>query len=58
MIHTERFTPIQDVLDIYDPNRLWYNIPNFNGYEISNDNYIRSMKHYMKYPYGILIKKV
>lgn len=52
------FTPIEDVLDVFDTNRLWYYIPGFRGYEISNDNIIRSMKHYRAYPYGILIKPV
>lgn len=50
------FTLVEEVLDIYDGNRCWYYIPGFNGYEISNDGYIRSMKHYKKYPYGLLIK--
>ena len=48
-------TRIEDVLDIYDQNRLWYNIPSYNGYQLSNDNIVRSMKHYKKYPYGILL---
>jgi hypothetical protein len=55
---TRRFIPIESVLDIYDTNRYWMYLPGFNGYEISNDGYVRSMKHYMKYPYGILIQKV
>lgn len=42
-------------MNIYD-DRLWYYIPGFNGYEVSNDGYVRSMKHWRKYPYGILIK--
>ena len=52
------FTPIEDILDIFDYNRIWYYIPGFTGYEVSNDNIVRSMKHYRKYPYGILIKPV
>ena len=52
------FTAIENVLDIYDPNRWWYYIPGFNGYEVSNDGYVRSMKHYIKYPYGIMITPV
>lgn len=47
--------PIEDVLNIYD-DRLWYYIPGFNGYEISNDGYVRSMKHYRQFPFGIMIK--
>jgi hypothetical protein len=53
-----KFTPIESVLDIYDTNRYWMYIPGFNGYEVSNDGIIRSMKHFVKYPYGILIQKV
>jgi hypothetical protein len=49
-----KFTPVESVLDIND-DRLWYYIPSCNGYEVSNDNYIRSMKHYRSYPFGILI---
>ena len=47
---------VEDILDIHDTNRVWYYIPNFNGYELSSDNFIRSMKHYKKYPYGMLIQ--
>lgn len=52
-----RFIPVENILSIYD-NRIWLLIPNFNGYEVSNDGYIRSMKHFDKYPYGILIQPV
>lgn len=58
MIHSRRFIAVEDVLDIFDNNRYWYYIPNFNGYEVSNDGYLRSMKHFRKYPYGIIIKPV
>lgn len=58
MVHKKRFIPIEDVLNIFDENRLWYYIPSFNGYEVSNDGYLRSMKHYRKYPYGIIIQPV
>lgn len=53
-----RFTPIEDVLNIFDESRYWLYIPGFNGYEVSNDGYVRSMKHFRKYPCGILIKAV
>lgn len=53
-----QFTPIEDVLNIFDNTRYWLYIPGFNGYEVSNDGYVRSMKHYVKYPCGILIKPV
>lgn len=49
-------TRIEDVLDIYDQNRLWYGIPGYNGYQVSTDNIVRSMKHYKKYPFGILLR--
>ena len=39
-----------------DNNRVWYYIEGYNGYELSNDGYLRSMKHYKKYPYGILLR--
>ena len=51
-----KFTPIQCILNIYDTNRVWLAIPGYNGYEISNDNIVRSMKHFKKYPYGIQIQ--
>lgn len=57
MKHRRKFTGVDSVLNIYD-NRLWYYIPGFNGYEVSNDCYVRSMKHYLRYPYGILITPV
>lgn len=50
-----KFTLVENVLDINAP-RLWYYIPGFNGYEVSDDKYIRSMKHYKKYPFGLLIQ--
>ena len=52
----EKFIALESVLDIYDTRRVWYYIPGFNGYELSNDGYIRSLKHYKRYPFGILIR--
>jgi hypothetical protein len=49
------FTPVEAVLNLND-SRLWYYIPGYNGYEISDDYYVRSMKYFKKYPYGILLK--
>lgn len=51
-----KFTAVEEVLDIYE-DRLWYYIPGFKGYEVSNDGYVRSMKQYRTYPFGIVIKK-
>lgn len=51
---TKTFIKVEDALG-FDENRLWYYIPGFNGYEVSNDGYIRSMKHFRKYPFGILL---
>ena len=33
-------------------------VSGFNGYEVSNDGYLRSMKHFRQFPMGILIKPV
>lgn len=51
-----QFTPIQNYINPYDTTIWWYYIPGFNGYEISNTGIVRSMKHYRKYPFGILIR--
>ena len=51
-----KFIPIESVLDINDQNIWWYYIPGFNGYELSSNGLVRSMKHFKKYPFGILIK--
>ena len=50
-----KLTLVEDVLNLSD-DRYWFYIPGYNGYEVSNDKYIRSMKHYKKYPFGILIQ--
>lgn len=52
------FAAVEDFLNIFDMNRYWFYIPGYNGYEVSNDGYLRSMKHYVKYPYGILIRPI
>ena len=55
MNNTRKFAAVEDFLNVADPNRLWMPICGYNGYEVSTDNIIRSMKHYKQYPYGILI---
>jgi len=55
MNDSRKFAALENFLNVTDSNRLWMYITGFNGYELSNDNYIRSMKHYKQYPYGILI---
>lgn len=55
MERRSKFTLVEDVLNLYD-DRFWYYLPGFNGYEMSNDGFIRSMKHYKKYPFGMLIQ--
>lgn len=55
MTKVNNFTPLETVLDINHP-RLWYYIPGYNGYEVSDDGYVRSMKHFKRYPYGLLIQ--
>lgn len=51
-----QYTPVERYIDPYNSNLLWYYIPGFNGYEISNTGIVRSMKHYKKYPFGMLIR--
>ena len=48
--------PTETVVNIYDPNILWYKINDFPGYEISNNGYLRSFKSSKKYPYGIILE--
>ena len=55
MVNNRKYAAVEYYINVADPNRLWMAIHGYNGYEISNDNYIRSMKHYKEYPYGILI---
>ena len=50
------FTRVEHYISPVSQDIWWYYIPGFNGYEISNTGIVRSMKHYKKYPYGILIK--
>lgn len=47
---------VESVLDVADQRRIWYNIEGFNGYQISNDLWLRSMKMKHEYPFGILIR--
>lgn len=50
-----KFLPVDEILG-FDDSRLWYHLTEYyNGYEISNDGIVRSMKHYRKYPYGIIV---
>lgn len=51
-----KFTPVQSVMNVYDQSVLWYGIEGYRGYEVSTTHLIRSMKHFNKYPFGILIK--
>lgn len=46
-------------MDDYYSNyeKIWICIKKYNGYEISTDGIVRSMKNYMKYPTGIFIKR-
>lgn len=58
MKHHREFIPVESVINIADSTILWFYIPGFNGYEVSNNGYLRSMKHFRKYPYGIIIRPV
>ena len=50
-------TPVETVVDINRQDILWYEIPGYRGYELSNTGLVRSMKHYKRYPYGIILEK-
>lgn len=50
--------PVESVFDLRTDSQMWYNIPGYNGYEISNQGYIRSMKNFRRYPYGMLIRPI
>lgn len=56
MKRISKFIPVERYINPLSQDILWYYIPGFNGYEISNTGIVRSMKHYKKYPYGILIR--
>lgn len=47
---------VQTVFDIDTDTQLWWRIPGFNGYEMSDYGYIRSMKYFQRLPFGMLIK--
>ena len=47
--------PTENVVNIYDESILWYKIPGFPSYEISNNGYLRSFKSAYKYPYGTIL---
>lgn len=47
--------PVEQIFNPYIDTQLWYYIPGFNGYEISDRGVVRSMKHFKKYPYGVLL---
>lgn len=48
--------PLEQVFNPYDQNILWYSILGFNGYELSNFGYVRSIKNFNKYPFGTVLK--
>lgn len=48
--------PVDYIWDPATDDQLWFRIPNFNGYEISDYLNIRSMKMFNKYPFGVLLK--
>lgn len=53
---TTRPIPVESVFDLETDSQLWYNVPGYNGYEISNLGYVRSMKNFRVYPYGMLLR--
>ena len=48
--------PVEVAIPIHTTDRVWYYIPGFNGYEISNDGLVRSMKLWRKFAFGIIVK--
>lgn len=56
MKKTSQLIRVENYINPMSQDIWWYYIPGFNGYEISNTGIVRSMKHYKKYPYGILIR--
>lgn len=53
-----KFIPIEQAINPTDDTLLWYHLEGYNGYELSSNGMIRSMKHYKKYPCGILIRPI
>jgi len=47
--------PIDQLWNLNTDRQLWYDIPGFNGYQISNAYHVRSFKYKNKYPFGVLI---
>ena len=50
------YTRVEDCIDLNDKSIKWYNIPGYNGYQVSNNGFVRSLKHFRKYPFGIIIR--
>lgn len=48
--------PLEQIFDPFNDTQLWYYIPGFNGYEISDRGILRSMKHYKKHPFGMILQ--
>ena len=53
--HNNNKIPIEQLWSITIDDQIWYDIPGFNGYQISNYYFIRSFKYRNKHPYGILV---
>jgi len=47
---------VEQVINVNDSSIVWFRIPGFPGYEISNNNYVRSFKSRKKFPLGSLVK--
>lgn len=53
--HNNGKIPIDQLWSIMIDDQIWYDIPGYNGYQISNFYFIRSFKYSNIYPYGILV---
>lgn len=47
---------INTVFNVDRDPQLWWSIPGFNGYEMSDYGFVRSMKYFQRCPFGMLIK--
>ena len=53
---TKGILDLSSIFNVYNDPQLWYDIPGFNGYEMSDYGLVRSMKHFQRYPFGMLIR--
>lgn len=57
-IPKDKTVPVENVFNIFTDIQEWNPIKGFNGYEVSNLGYVRSLKKFKKHPYGVLINPI